>query len=132
MTDQSDNTAGTTDPSSFEDSLARVEEIVHDLEAGSLGLQQSLERFESGMKLLRVCYAVLEDAEQKIEMLTGLSEDGHAETVEFDATATVDNQEGHAKRSRSRAARADTPVQRPANTDQQTSSEVDTDGQRLF
>lgn len=53
----------------FEAALTRLEEIVSELEAGELGLEQSLKLFEEGVKLARVCNARLEEAERKVEIL---------------------------------------------------------------
>ena len=53
----------------FEAALARLEEIVAELESGELGLEQSLKLFEEGVKLARVCNARLEEAERKVEVL---------------------------------------------------------------
>ena len=56
---------------SFEQALSSLETIVHDLEAGRLSLADSLARYEEGIKLLKQCYAQLEQAERKIELLRG-------------------------------------------------------------
>jgi exodeoxyribonuclease VII small subunit len=53
----------------FEDHLRQVEEAVRALEGGKLGLEESIERYESGVKALRQCYAILEQAEKKIQIL---------------------------------------------------------------
>ena len=53
----------------FEASLARLEEIVQELEKGDLPLEQSLKLFEEGIKLSRICNKRLEDAERKVEIL---------------------------------------------------------------
>jgi exodeoxyribonuclease VII small subunit len=53
----------------FEIALARLEEIVQDLEKGELPLEQSLKLFEEGVKLARICTSRLEDAERKVEIL---------------------------------------------------------------
>ena len=88
----------------FEESLRELQQIVSDLEDGSLGLEESMQRFEQGMSLLRQCYQVLERAEQKIEILTGFDADGNAITTEFDATATHDpSQAAAGRRPRRRA-----------------------------
>ena len=68
----------------FEHSLAELETIVHDLEEGQLGLAESLARYEQGVKHLKHCYQILEAAERKIELLTGVAEDGSALTAPFD------------------------------------------------
>jgi exodeoxyribonuclease VII small subunit len=54
----------------FEDSLARLEQIVSQLEAGNLPLEDSLKVFEEGIALARHCAKYLEEAERRIEILT--------------------------------------------------------------
>ena len=75
---------------SFEASVAELQQIVSQLEDGSLPLEDSMSQFERGISLLKNCYQVLEQAEQRIEILTGIGDDGSVETASFDATATVD------------------------------------------
>ena len=53
----------------FEDALARLETIVHALEAGNLSLDDSLKAFEEGTGLLRLCSQKLEEGERRIEIL---------------------------------------------------------------
>ena len=54
----------------FEDSLARLEQIVSQLETGNLPLEESLRVFEEGVTLARRCARYLEEAEKRIEILT--------------------------------------------------------------
>jgi exodeoxyribonuclease VII small subunit len=54
---------------SFEDALARLEQIVESMESGDVPLAELLARFEQGTKLLKVCEARLKEAELKIEQL---------------------------------------------------------------
>ena len=54
----------------FEKDLEKLEEIVEALEAGGLSLDDSLKRFEEGIKLARRCEKALTEAERKIEILT--------------------------------------------------------------
>lgn len=54
----------------FEQSMDELEAIVLTLEKGELSLEESLKQFEKGITLARKCQNVLEQAEQKIEMLT--------------------------------------------------------------
>jgi exodeoxyribonuclease VII small subunit len=54
----------------FEDCLARLEQIVGQLETGNLPLEESLKIFEEGIALARNCARYLEDAEKRIEVLT--------------------------------------------------------------
>ena len=53
----------------FETALARLEEIVGELEKGDIPLEQSLKLFEEGIKLSRICNKRLEEAERKVEIL---------------------------------------------------------------
>lgn len=53
----------------FEQSLARLEEIVEKLEKGDLPLEDALKAFEEGVKLSKACMKLLEDAERKVEIL---------------------------------------------------------------
>jgi exodeoxyribonuclease VII small subunit len=73
---------------SFEHSLRRLEEIVHLLEEGDLGLDEAMQHYEEGVKLLRQSYELLERAERKIELLSGVDAEGNPVTEPFDDTAT--------------------------------------------
>ena len=53
----------------FEQALKRLEEIVRELEKGELALERSMELFEEGIKLSRLCGDRLEEAERKVEIL---------------------------------------------------------------
>jgi exodeoxyribonuclease VII small subunit len=55
---------------SFEQALARLEEVVKELEDGRLPLEKSLELFEEGIKYSRICEGRLAAAEQRITILT--------------------------------------------------------------
>lgn len=55
---------------SFEKSLGELEKIVRQLEDGDLSLEESLELFETGVKLSRECRERLTQAERRIEVLT--------------------------------------------------------------
>ena len=69
---------------SFEQSLARIDEIVRHLEKGDLPLNDSLSLFEEGTALIRRCSALLDGAEQKVVRLRRGS-DGAPEELPFDA-----------------------------------------------
>jgi exodeoxyribonuclease VII small subunit len=49
--------------------LTRLDEVVRELEAGELPLEQALARFEEGVKLVRDGEQLLASVEQRIEML---------------------------------------------------------------
>jgi exodeoxyribonuclease VII small subunit len=53
----------------FETSLAKLEEIVTQLEEGDLSLEDSLKLFEDGVTLSRECQERLNHAERRIEVL---------------------------------------------------------------
>lgn len=55
----------------LEKSLAELEEIVTQLEAGDLPLEKSLRQFERGVRLSRDCQSALKDAEQRVQALMG-------------------------------------------------------------
>ncbi|MFA6303259.1 MAG: exodeoxyribonuclease VII small subunit [Legionella sp.] len=59
----------------FEQTISELEEIVKQLEKGELSLDDSLKQFEKGIGLARQCQDVLNQAEQKIEILTKTQED---------------------------------------------------------
>src|SRR3954454_432010 len=74
--------------SSFEDSLKELEIIVAELESGKLGLSDALARYEEGVKHLKGCQQILEMAERKIELLSGVDADGNPITERFEETET--------------------------------------------
>ncbi len=82
---------------SFEEALAELERIVHDLEDGELGLDESLARYEQGIALVRQCQGQLGQAEQRILLLTGLESDGQAVLQPFRHEATAARQRGAAR-----------------------------------
>jgi len=54
---------------SFDDGLARLEALVQQLEGGSLGLEDALQRFEEGIALSRELQQQLADAHRRVEVL---------------------------------------------------------------
>ena len=72
------------DDLTFEQSLEELEILVDKLERGQLPLDESLETFENGMKLARVCTEKLTKAERKIEKL--IEKNGEFRTEPFDKT----------------------------------------------
>lgn len=51
----------------FEESFARLEELVAGLEGGELPLEEMLDRFEEGVKLVRHCQQFLKQAQLRVE-----------------------------------------------------------------
>ena len=66
---------GTKKKLDFEGSMARLEAIVGLLERGDAPLEQAMALFEEGAKLLRECTVQLDQAQQKVTLLTA-GEDG--------------------------------------------------------
>jgi exodeoxyribonuclease VII small subunit len=90
----------TPEQPSFEDALKRLEEIVHSLEEGNVGLSEALERYEEGVKLLRQSYELLQRAERRIELLSGVDAEGNPITQPLEDTATIDQPEPGNRRGR--------------------------------
>ncbi len=53
----------------FEQALNRLNDLVSKLEAGELPLEESVAAFETGVKLSRRCEALLDTAEQRLQVL---------------------------------------------------------------
>lgn len=58
----------------FDEAVKRLEEIVQELEDGQLPLEKALDLFSEGITVSKFCQAALEEAEQRIMVLT--AEDG--------------------------------------------------------
>ncbi len=66
----------------FETALARLEQITEELQDGSLSLENSLKKFDEGIKLAGFCSEQLAEARARVEIL--LEKDGNLEAVPFD------------------------------------------------
>ena len=66
----------------FEKSLGELENLVEALESGGLTLEESLKAFEKGVRISRDCQEALNEAEQKVNLLTANS-DGEPEASDF-------------------------------------------------
>ncbi|MFN4258117.1 MAG: exodeoxyribonuclease VII small subunit [Gemmataceae bacterium] len=82
----------------FEQALTELERIVRELEDGQIGLEESLAHYEHGIGLLKHCYAILQQAEQRILLLTGVDEQGQPLTQPFTHVAAVDADKKDTKR----------------------------------
>lgn len=65
---------------SFEQATRRLDEILSALEEGNESLDDSLKLYEEGVALLRSCTALLDSAEQRVQMLQLKSDGGIALT----------------------------------------------------
>lgn len=81
----------------FEVALKELEKIVAELELGQLSLTESIKRYEQGVGMLRQCHTALNDADQKIQLLTRVDEDGTPTAVPFETTAARPGTRGNKK-----------------------------------
>ena len=70
---------------SFEAAIERLQTIVEELEGGSLSLEESIARYEEGVKLSRRLTQTLDQAEKRIERLSaGADGEPVTEPMEFE------------------------------------------------
>ena len=60
---------------SFEEKMQKLEQIVGELEKGDLNLDDSVKKFEDGIKISKECNKILEEAEKKITILVKKDDD---------------------------------------------------------
>ncbi|OGQ97969.1 MAG: exodeoxyribonuclease VII small subunit [Deltaproteobacteria bacterium RIFOXYD12_FULL_57_12] len=70
----------------FEDALKDLEQITRELDEGALSLEDSLDRFEKGIKLVEYCSRKLNDVQKKVDTL--LKKDGALNAVPFEDNET--------------------------------------------
>ncbi len=68
----------------FETALARLEEIVSQLEQGNTPLDEAIQIFEEGMKLARECARQLNVAEKKLQKLVKTDEGFQLELLDIE------------------------------------------------
>ena len=68
---------------SFEESMARLEQIVRGLEQGNVPLEESLKLFQEGTELVRSCGKLLDDAQLQIQKVM-TAPDGSPVLEDFD------------------------------------------------
>ncbi len=54
----------------FEEKMLRLEQIVRAMERGDVPLEQSLQLFQEGTELVRACEKQLNDAQQKVFLIS--------------------------------------------------------------
>jgi len=91
---------------SFEKAMGELERVVEQLERGNLGLDEALAAYERGIRLIRRCRELLKRAEQRIEILTGIGENGTPITKPF-VEEEMSLEEKREKRSRRRGAKGE-------------------------
>ncbi len=53
----------------FEDMMTKLEKIVETLESGGMNVEESLKKYQEGVKLLTLCRKRLDDTKRKVEVL---------------------------------------------------------------
>ena len=53
----------------FEESMARLEQIVRAMERGDVALEESLKLFQEGTDLVRNCQKLLDEAQLQVKMI---------------------------------------------------------------
>lgn len=71
-----------TKSKSFEESIARLEVIVKLLETGEASLDESINLYSEGVKLIADCNKKLDETERKIKLLT-VNKDGECSESDF-------------------------------------------------
>ena len=84
--------ARTREPT-FEEAMARLEEIVRELEEAELPLEKSLKIFEEGVRLSRLLNSKLNEAEGKVEILLQ-DEEGKKVARPFSTGEEASSEEG--------------------------------------
>lgn len=74
----------------FEDAVKGLEDIVERLEKGDLPLDETLSKYEQGIKLYKQCISLLEDAEKKIQILVK-DENGVFRTRDYESETNQSN-----------------------------------------
>lgn len=73
---------------SFEDALTSLEALTAEMESGELRLEESLKKFEEGIKLVEFCNRKLDEAQKKVDIL--LNRDGDLVARPFTEEADPD------------------------------------------
>jgi len=53
----------------FAQALEQLEKIVAEVESGEVSLEESIDKYAEGIKLIKQCQAILDAAEKKIQLL---------------------------------------------------------------
>lgn len=69
---------------SFEENLKRLEEISAKLESDDIGLGESIELYEEGINLSKLCYETLQNAEVKVKELQKKLTDEFNDELDFE------------------------------------------------
>ena len=74
----------------FEEALQKLEKIVERMEIGDMALEEALEAFAEGVRLVQFCHQKLEDAENKVQTLLE-GRQGNWKTTPFETPVKEDS-----------------------------------------
>ncbi len=74
------------DIKTFEEALARLEAITKRLESEDIMLDEAVSLYEEGMKLVNFCSKKLEEAENRVKVITAVK-NGEIESEDFERDA---------------------------------------------
>lgn len=112
----------------FEEALERLQQLVARLEDGNISLTEAMDAYEQGVKYLKHGYQLLEQAERKIELLTGIDSQGNPVTEPFEHQATASRSATKPSSKRPRASKTQDESTVPADGED---ADIDLPG-RLF
>ena len=107
------------DDVSFEEAMERLEEIVSSMEGERLPLEEMVQSYEEGAKLLRVCRERIEVARQRVELITA-NLDGppaKASLTTFDPASTEAAESAPTENSPKQRSATTAPARRKTTTD---------------
>jgi exodeoxyribonuclease VII small subunit len=73
----------------FEDAMSELQKVTSEMESGDLSLEEMIQHFEKGQKLIKTCSAKLNEIQKKIEIITKKS-DGNIAVEEFEYNDSSD------------------------------------------
>jgi len=76
----------------FEDALKKLQSIVEKMERGDLPLEEAMDSFTEGIRLVQYCHQKLEEAESKVRMLLK-DQQGDWNVAPFDPSAAADSKD---------------------------------------
>ncbi|MBN1872083.1 MAG: exodeoxyribonuclease VII small subunit [Candidatus Omnitrophica bacterium] len=82
----------------FEEALKKLEKIVNDLEDGNMSLDDSLSKYEEGIKLSKMCARQLEAAKSRVELL--MKSGSKFDIKPFDSEGTDQKSKTKSRRSK--------------------------------
>ena len=84
----------------FEQNMTELDKIVQSLESGSITLDESLKQYVKGVALIRACHQQLDFVKRKLEVLSGLDENGNAITQPMEDEVLDNEQKVKARSAR--------------------------------